>query len=564
MADPPAREEARRLVEHMLGRMVASSDLAAALHRLLLRGDVVAVRQRPAARRLDAPKVVDLRDVRPIEPVVPLTSPTWIEVRVVAEGGLSVTGTEAELRLVGGERRSLVLDASGMIRVDDVEGDGRCSLEIVGPAELGPGEGTGDGYANASASVSAAEGGQVGLATGQSHTVVLRQPSARIVELGDACFDTAGAVFRPEASISEGGDEPIVSGLLGIGRALEAARHEPLRWWVVGHADTVGSDEANLVLSQERATNVYLLLSGDVEGWATHCEVHATVADVQAAYRWVARRHGWDCDPGPVDGDLGEQTRSARDRFRQRYNTERSGTLASGAKQGHADWVALHDMYSIGLSEQLDLPPEELDSLRQGLEWIEPCAVGAGEAFPIEAPDKDDFASLANRRVDLIAFSEAESHYVRTPADPAHVYGEARVFRRTKLVPPSDDPAIGTLTWITIAVVQSGDGEPIAGRAVRLNLPGDERIRTTGEDGRVTFVGVPAGALLSASVLRETAATMEDEASVDGEDQLEEQIDEAPDDDDVPAPPEPTPPEPREEGEHPDAMEVDDDDLEDD
>lgn len=137
--DLAGRFAARRLVESITGGiMLGASDIAQELDRLLERGDLVAVRERGEVRLLDAPTISDLRDLPSDDPdpIAPVESSTWIEIRVVGESGLSAAGTEIRLRLPDGERRSVILDEHATVYVDDIQRPGSCRVEIIGPSKL--------------------------------------------------------------------------------------------------------------------------------------------------------------------------------------------------------------------------------------------------------------------------------------------------------------------------------------------------------------------------------------------------------------------------------------------
>ncbi len=221
--DLARRSAASRLVESITGgSLLGAAEIARALERLLERGAIIAVRERPPERLLDAPAVSDLRNLEPDDPtpVTPDPRPTWIELRVVGEAGLSAEGTEVRLRLPDGEQRSMRLDALATFYADEILRHGTCRVEIVGPVELtAAAQPPGVGSSGAQISIAAVVGGNLELTTGASHLVVARRPVARVLELEDACFDTAGVVFRPEAAVVRGdASETTISGLLGIGR----------------------------------------------------------------------------------------------------------------------------------------------------------------------------------------------------------------------------------------------------------------------------------------------------------------------------------------------------------
>ncbi|KIG11662.1 hypothetical protein DB30_02881 [Enhygromyxa salina] len=141
-------------------------------------------------------------------------------------------------------------------------------------------------------------------------------------------------ILMPDGGFDTNADDHNpATGLHAIAAVLRhAAFHPDKHICVFGHTDTVGNNADNLTLSSERATNVLHLLTGDADAWAAHCHEHFEIADVQRVLLWIAQTKGWDTDPGPIDNDFGNLTRTARFNFRERMNLDYGTALKQGTK----------------------------------------------------------------------------------------------------------------------------------------------------------------------------------------------------------------------------------------
>ncbi len=268
-----------------------------------------------------------------------------------------------------------------------------------------------------------------------------RGPTVRLLEVEDICFHTARKVLLP------GGwaEADAITGLSVVAAALDHARRHPQRTLLVaGHTDAVGSDEDNLALSHERARNVHLYLAGDAAGWAAHCQEHHVVADVQAILAWAARARGWDCDPGPVDGEWGPRSAQARAAFRARCAEELGRSLPDG-DQGQADWEAYAALYDAEVAAKLEVDGAKVAALRAGLRFTSPPLLACGERWPTRRPGAAG-GGAADRRVDLLFFDpEALPDLSLEPAGEG-IYGEGRYEREyldvdAELTEPEPPPA---------------------------------------------------------------------------------------------------------------------------
>lgn len=246
-----------------------------------------------------------------------------------------------------------------------------------------------------------------------------------MIEVEDVSFGTGRKVFLPGAwSFADA-----ATGLAVVGAVLTQVRRAPdLRVLVAGHTDHVGTDAANDLLSARRAENVWLYLTGQREAWARHCQEHYEIRDIEAVLAWVAFAHGWDTDPGEIDGTWGPKDKKARDAFRARYEAEHERKLPAG-KQTAADWEACFDLYDRALADRLDTTVERLADLRAALRLTEPPTLACGERWPTRRPDVNPQAKAPNRRVDVLLFPpDLVPDLTATPPGAA-VYGDEALER---------------------------------------------------------------------------------------------------------------------------------------
>jgi hypothetical protein len=231
-----------------------------------------------------------------------------------------------------------------------------------------------------------------------------------ICELEDATFDVDREVLLPgtrdDADAEPNGDR--ITGLSVMQTTLAfAAEAQGMKLLVAGHTDTTGSDAHNQALSERRAENVYLYLTGQRDAWAQHCLENQETADWQRVLQWTAETHGWDSDPGKVDNKYGPATSGARKRFRETYLEEFGIDLGQGS-QSAADWAAYFDLYDAHLAELLEVNAPGLVELRGRLRFTEPAQIGCGELWPNESVGVDGYSCRDNRRVDLLFFEDED------------------------------------------------------------------------------------------------------------------------------------------------------------
>jgi hypothetical protein len=239
------------------------------------------------------------------------------------------------------------------------------------------------------------------LPTGQRHVLRVHRFKADLVELEGSHFHAGSAVMLPERDPEDASDARSGDGITGLGliRAvfLHAASHPTKKLLCAGHTGRDESADHDRQLSIRRVTNVRALLAGDAGTWANSCLDQHLVRDYQAILKWIANVRYWpECDPGPLDGEAGEQTHRAVRAFKKRFNASYGGALAHTGTVDRSTWLAFFRLYSVGLAALLQIGEADLDERRAQLVWWSPSLVGCGDSHAIAS------------RVEMLFFSPGE------------------------------------------------------------------------------------------------------------------------------------------------------------
>jgi hypothetical protein len=176
---------------------------------------------------------------------------------------------------------------------------------------------------------------------------------------------------------------------------------------VFGHTDTSGGPRSNFEVSERRAKASLALLSRDASVWDELAKNNRQTDEMQACLKGLSLAHGWDCDPGKVDGEDGPKTKAAVKAFQKRCNALYQLGIRVDAVVDPATWKAMHRVICGLLAAKLGVPdPAEptyplWDAPSLGFpegQGAYPC----GESFPIEAANFDGLYSQMNRRVDFL------------------------------------------------------------------------------------------------------------------------------------------------------------------
>lgn len=266
-----------------------------------------------------------------------------------------------------------------------------------------------------------------------------------VIEVEDALFNHDSAVFLPSAPMgpghNDGGPAPQdashASSGLGIVASLfrHVDQHPDKKLVIAGHTDTSGGVAYNFTLSGKRAEAVLSVIVNDRDKWKSTCHGQQKVEDFQQILSHYHDLLGWDCDPQGTDGTLGEHTRHALAGFRSRYNSEKedmgfgsSPDLPESALAGNSlkaeYWGGFFDMYQWELAQGLSTDIAGLDAFRNKVQFVDggkkfvPC----GESFPIQRPDRSNFRSQTNRRIEMLLFDPGEEPTLSCPASRSTVH----------------------------------------------------------------------------------------------------------------------------------------------
>lgn len=191
---------------------------------------------------------------------------------------------------------------------------------------------------------------------------------------------------------------------------LFALNQPSYRLLLSGHTDSTGDDAFNMQLAQERADNFYYLLIGDRGHWLENCLNRSTVEDYQRILAYYATVFGMDCDPGAVDNQLGDNTRSGIRGFQRDYNQRFGKASAIDGVAGREFWGAIFDMYMMEIALLLGTTPDELGAYRANLRFVDHNhpTISCGERIPVDEPQRKNFRSKKNRRVQSLFFPSSE------------------------------------------------------------------------------------------------------------------------------------------------------------
>lgn len=323
--------------------------------------------------------------------------------------------------------------------------------------------------------------------------IIVHRPEFHILEMTGICFHEDREILLPDVDplpAEEPGPER-VPGLLVMAEVFRFVDKNPDKQiFIAGHTDTVGSDKDNRTLSEDRARNVYLFLSGDENAWANHCQKHFTVEDIKRILTWVATAHPeFNCHPGEINNHMDKETKEARKRFREQFSEQFATPMPTANKQMIDDWLAYFKLYDRSIASLLGDDPDLLHR-RSALKFIEPAFLGFGEEFPNERPDLDKFDSERNRRVEILFFDQDEaSQLTDKNSIAAAIYGPKRFMVR-------HDLAVGFNAAPDEIAFHLRDqaGNPVGGLEFAFQSPdGVVNMGTLRQDGFVSFKGISRG-----------------------------------------------------------------------
>jgi hypothetical protein len=381
-------------------------------------------------QRIDAPKQLD--DVRldaPPEsepPPQPAEPEHWIELEVLTAKELPAEDIAFELVLPDGEQRSGQTDGDGRVRIDGIAESGTCKLafpdiDVQAPVPHAPGPSEREAIAYLRERLS--------LPVDRLHTIRLppERMMAHYVEFDDVFFSFNSTALLPETKDHTPPNNADGEPITGIGLCVAVLQYTEQfdgqkSLLLLGHTDTVGSDDDNVTLAQLRAQVVYGLVAGDRQVFmdavdAPHVKdkqqkAKVLFADKNFVLDWVAHETGWPCSLAENYNDHWTATK----RLQESYNDHRDqvggeATLTVDRDFGKQTWGAVFDVYQAHIARVLEIDRTELRARQAKIAWTAPQTkhAGCGEFHPLDLIGRDGVRSATNRRAEAVFFDPGEA-----------------------------------------------------------------------------------------------------------------------------------------------------------
>ncbi len=255
-------------------------------------------------------------------------------------------------------------------------------------------------------------------------TLLDHPKSLKLLEIEDCLFRHNSALFLPDSinreEESKEEQEP-VTGLAVLKAILKHAHTNcDKKLLIAGHTDRSGPAEYNFQLSHARAEGITALLIKDCDTWVNIATEHHLDEDIQHLLKWICTTKGWDCNPGEIDGVLGDKSKGAIKTFQEKTGLTADGIV--GPKSFTAVYDLIQEAFTALMSSEEDL---KILSSRNSLNWAYDCrAVGCGEYFPIT----EEMKSQTDRRVEVLFFDEKELPHCACKEGICH-RGECVIYR---------------------------------------------------------------------------------------------------------------------------------------
>jgi len=286
--------------------------------------------------------------------------------------------------------------------------------------------------------------------TGRTNTIEIDSVKMHVLEMEDVLFHLASAMMMPQnpagksssqgtanapgsAQASNQAQQAALSGIEALALAFKQLEFNPdLKTLIAAHADTSGDIQYNFSLSKDRGRNVHAILTGSEDEWVasvarstnpnTQPDRHK-IEDYQQVLTWVSLEKSWDCDPLGIDNSWGPNTENAVKVFLEEAGNE--FLLLENTEEIFLDiknhprklWPesalrVIYRLYNEKITRVLGETPAGMESRRGVLRGsflhqnipIVPC----GEAFPIDAAERNNYRSQQNRRVEVIFFDQED------------------------------------------------------------------------------------------------------------------------------------------------------------
>jgi hypothetical protein len=342
-----------------------------------------------------------------------LANSDWIEVEVVDQDD-NPFPVHYKLELTNPDVKEGELDG-GFVGVYDIP-SGKCTLTIGAPQR--PAE------------------------PGEEEEV---RKKAFVLPITEAHFRTGSAVMLPEGEAPTTTEGTAISSTGALAIALRFSRDRPYQTTLVaGHTDSVGGNQDNKKLSQQRAEVVYALLTGAKDKFVAIANATDKPSDWKQILRWASVALASlpvpegnpepafsfaDCDPGTIDDDAATG-KAPLEAFQRAYNANREligapkEQIGVDGAMGKETWGAVFECYQFNMAQELcevERPEDEEDpaALRAGLANLQASFeehllmpdkpfIGFGEKFPASGLYVDNQESMTDRRTEILFFDEGE------------------------------------------------------------------------------------------------------------------------------------------------------------
>ncbi|HDL02537.1 MAG TPA: hypothetical protein ENH25_00230 [candidate division Zixibacteria bacterium] len=272
-----------------------------------------------------------------------------------------------------------------------------------------------------------------------------QRAKVEILEMEDVLFHLNSAVLLPskpagKSSKDGASDKELkkkqekLSGIRALAVVFRQYEFDPRKKLLIAaHTDTSGQVEPNFILSEKRAQSVLYILNGERDKWADVCYGQQRVEDYQQIMKYFAKDRGWKCNPGKIDNKCGKNTNKAAENFFSEYRKLHIDPKTGDAfpedlplnlvDQVKADprkrwpvvaWKAVYDLYADEICQVLKIDHKRLKKMydkriKKRLIDKDKPYVACGESFPLQNPEKSNYRSQRNRRVEILFFNEKEA-----------------------------------------------------------------------------------------------------------------------------------------------------------
>ena len=343
------------------------------------------------------------------------------------------------------------------------------------------------------------------LDTGEEYTLIVPVDVYR-VEIEDAFFQTASAVFLPDAPLAfeEEGDEADEVGfwddelwkalhdshpafadnlqkqpylpesadgsphrVAGVGRLATALRflqkNKTHQLLIAGHTDRAGAPDYNQKLSEARAKVVLALLEGKREVFVETCNSYHVSDDDAVFVRYAARTRAWPCD---LHGDRQASAQVIK-QFQTSYNQEFSAKIAIDGVVGQQTLGAYYDILADEFAATVG-GRGRLEALRGEIRFVsnQHRLVGFGEKYPADPSEPDGTRCQSDRRVEMLFFEPPHLPDLSNPEKAGHKIYVEKLFTPVPLPPDAITPdsgggaASGDFQLVDAEPPEPGVGEP--------------------------------------------------------------------------------------------------------